>query len=143
MNIAMKRTGCLIAVTLSTAALVLAIVWILSLFAPFTVTIINNRPEPINNLLVKYTGGQEQCSRLAPGTEIEFTIEYQGDSHIELECSDEEGITHYYLVDIYLTSSYSGHLDITLENNDTISWNGNIDDRTCSGTALCSAHSPQ
>lgn len=80
-----------------------------------TVAVTNNTAQPIQAVVVKFTGGATQLGPLKIGERLESTIKPTGESHIELEIHPLGGQVEHRAVDTYFEAGYRGKIEITLD----------------------------
>jgi hypothetical protein len=79
-----------------------------------TLAVTNNADEPIQTVMVKFTGGVAQLGPLKIGERQETTIKPAGESHIELDIYPVGEKVEHRVVDTYFEAGYRGKIEITL-----------------------------
>jgi len=86
------------------------------------VSITNNTASPITDLHLYYTDGVKEARAVASHSVQRFTVKPSGESALLVDYSDSTGKRHKHSVDVYIEPSYSGRVDIIIENDYRIKW---------------------
>jgi YD repeat-containing protein len=88
--------------------------------------VINNSPEIVSNVVVKFTGGEAGIGRVRPGESRRVRIKSRGESNAVMTFADSKGIVHEKLLDVYFEPSYRGSLRVTIGASLDVTWKSDL-----------------
>lgn len=90
------------------------------------VVITNDGSRSINNLAIRFTGGTESVAELAPRTTHKVRINPNGESHLEIEFLDSQGVSHREILDVYLEQNYQGRITVWIDSSGKVTWKSEV-----------------
>lgn len=86
------------------------------------VKIDNQHSAPMKNVVVQFTGGQQELGTVAPNSTAETYINPTGESALDVAYQLGEGTPKKDKIDIYLEPGYGGEIVIFLSQDGKLTW---------------------
>lgn len=86
----------------------------------------NASAEPLNNVALRFNGGEAVLGVVGPGNTRTVTLSPRGESHLTLVFLDSRDKSHEQLIDIYFEPGYQGTLNVRVGPDLKATWTGNF-----------------
>lgn len=90
------------------------------------VSIQNESEQPISNVTLFFTGGEQHIPLIEPFSSQQVSINPDGESSLEISFIDSNNMVFKETIDVYFEHNYKGELYLTIDSNKDVTWKSEI-----------------